>query len=241
MRHFVLTRAAYGSAWSTEENERRLELMCAVTLPTLVAQTERRWEWVLLLDLADPLMDARAAAAEKVGVPVRFLHWDSSGETEKPRSRSAAHAYRASWRAALGPGEGPTLTTRLDDDDGLAPDALKRVRAAAEAYADPDPVVLELPVGYRVSEGCAELTRRERNAWITYRAPAGDSTLVYDFNHRRHELPVLHVDQEPGWLWLRHQDTLSGHKGRPANPIDERLRDLFPIDWAKVEAVPAGV
>ncbi len=55
LRHFVLTRSAYGPAWSIEANRRRLAVTKAVTARLMAAQTTRVWTWVVLLDRRDPL------------------------------------------------------------------------------------------------------------------------------------------------------------------------------------------
>jgi hypothetical protein len=39
VKHFVLTRSAYGPEWSVEANRRRLEITRAVTAASLAAQT----------------------------------------------------------------------------------------------------------------------------------------------------------------------------------------------------------
>lgn len=250
MRHYLLSRAVYGPGWDLEANQRRLDLFRGVTFPSVAAQTSSDFVWIVALHPEDPLIDQRRAIVERAAGrciifdPVRGLDVPE----ERLRQRMAALAYGAKWRAAMQPGDGgpgrsPTLTTRLDDDDALAPTALARIRANAEDEAllgNPRPVCLQIPEGVRVYRGRYELVRHERNAWCSVLTAPGDGRTVYDWNHKRigDELPVATLDAEIGWLWVRHRDTLSG-KREVSKFIDDDLRDRFPIDWSLLEFGPA--
>ena len=56
--------------------------------------------------------------------------------------------------------------------------------------------------------------------------------IIFDVRHRdiRKAAPLRFVDEKPGWLWVRHDDTLSGDKAA-GRPVDQKLRDLYAIDW----------
>ena len=129
MRHYVLTRSAFGPAWDLDANRRRLAVTRAVTAPLMAAQTARAWTWVVLLDERDPLLAERMALYRASAPAFLPLVWRP--EVEGNPSRIAAADYRAPWRSMLGPADDQVLTTRLDDDDGFAPDALARYQAAA--------------------------------------------------------------------------------------------------------------
>jgi hypothetical protein len=70
--------------------------------------------------------------------------------------------------------------------------------------------------------------------------PPGDTACVYDYSHSkvRDTVPVvLTVDEDPGWLWVRHGDTISNAR----DPRHWRRRiihqpALFPVDWRAVQA-----
>lgn len=173
------------------------------------------------------------AACRQAGVPVTFgFHTPLEGAE---RARIAADAYRAAfWRNEIGPGRGPTLTTRLDDDDALGPYALGWIRRAARRAGPPDaPIAWMLTHGFRVWEGRFDEVEHDRNAWVTLHAPPGSDAVVYDFNHKRiaEHVEVRVADERPAWLWVRHDDTLSKHR-RSSEPIDHRIVGEFPgVNW----------
>lgn len=247
VKHYVLTRAAYGPVWDLRANRRRLEVTRAVTAPLMAAQTDRDWTWVVLLDVRDPLISDRraafaAAAPSFVGVDwsppsaPKAAPWDRhAGETTTVQ-RIAAEAYRAPWRATIGAGDEPLMMTRLDDDDGLAPDAIARYRAAAAKVAGR--AILMLPAGVRVWRERYSVVRHERNAMHCLVTPAGDDLCVYDYGHAKCQraAPIVMVDQRWGWIWVRHRDTISGWK-RAEKRLDPAVRSAFPVDWRALRRI----
>lgn len=252
--HYVLTRSSYGLGWDLEANERRLRIFAGVTARLMARQTERRWTWILLTDLDDPLRAERIATALLAGVPVRVLNWRAADVELAPapwdpkaaatgiRDQVAATAYRAPWNDAIGARPNRTLLTRLDDDDGFAPTALARIRAAAagrHGSLDRLRTVWILPNGIRVWDGREAIVRHPSNAMSTLDTPAGDVATVYDYGHHVAAAfaPVKFVDDRIGWLWTRHPDTLSGIRKADA-PITRTTRRLFPIDWRLFAPAP---
>jgi hypothetical protein len=229
MRHYVLTRSAYGPAWDLEANRRRLAITRAVTARLMAQQTAKAWTWVVLLDERDPLL-AERLALYRASAPAFIPLMRQSGDEP---SRAAAADYRAPWRAQLGPANDQLLTTRLDDDDGFAPNALARYQARSRALKRR--VVLMLPIGMRVWAGRYSVVRHDRNAMQTLLTPPGDEMCVYDYGHVKPGAPVLLVDNAPGWLWVRHRDTLSNWR-LAKRPLEPFIRGLFPIDWQALEA-----
>lgn len=229
---YVLTRSAYGPDWSREANARRLAVTEAITVRTLRAQTDRDWEWHVLLHVEDPLLDERVALYESVGVPVQFLYTDARGTAQDV----AMAGYKAPWRKAIG--RGHVATMRLDDDDGLTPDAIARLRPLGERSKAR--MALIFPIGIRVWAGRYTPVRHASNAMQTLVTPIGDAATVYDYLHRkvRSHAFVRFVDRRPAWLWYRHPDTISGWHAA-LSPVDDFARRLFPIDWSFVGA-PTG-
>lgn len=242
VRHFVLTRSAYGPEWAAEANRRRLAITAACTSRLMAAQTTTAWTWLVLLDHRDPLLPERLAVFE-AGAPGRVVPilweptdvaaapWDKHGARTTHAQRVAATAYRAPWAQAIGDRRQPLLQTRLDDDDGLAPTTLARVQRAALRMTAR--TVLMHPIGYRTWQGRATAVRHPENAMHTLFTPAGDTLGVYDYGHRlvARVAPVRTVDMAPAWLWVRHPDTISGHR-QADHPITLVVRRLFPVDWA---------
>lgn len=238
MRQYVLTRSAYGPAWDLEANRRRLAITGAVTAPLMAVQTMRDWTWVVLLDSRDPLADERLGVY-RAAAPEVIALWRTEDRPEVPtgiaRQRAAAADYGAPWRSAVGPADDMVLMTRLDDDDGLAPDALARYRAAGRKLRRR--TALMFPIGIRVWAGRYTVVRHDRNAMHTLVTPVGDSMCVYDYGHTkvRESVRVQRVDHEIGWLWVRHRDTISGWR-EGKRPISDSIRRVFPIDWPALEA-----
>lgn len=236
MRQYVLTRSAYGPAWDLEANRRRLAITRAVTAPLMAAQTMRDWIWVVLLDERDPLLPERLAVYVEAAPLCVPLIWtpDVPDDDPQARSRSAAADYRAPWRSLI-PADDLVLMTRLDDDDGLAPDALARYRKAAGTVNRRTALIFE--AGIRVWDGRYTAVHHPSNAMHTLVTPPGDEFCVYDYGHttvRRQGWPVVRIPGL-GWLWVRHRDTLSGWK-EGKRPISDYIRRAFPADWPALEA-----
>jgi hypothetical protein len=240
-----MTRSSYGPEWDIEANHRRLAITRAVTAELLAKQTSEDWSWVVLLDERDPLWQDRVdLMRETVGsgrmVPMLWTPpdnaepapWDKHGHATDRSQRVAATAYKFDgWRSSVGIRDDQVLMTRLDDDDGLAVDAINRVQLAARGLEER--AALMMPVGVRVWDGRFSWVRHPTNAMHTLSTPPGDETTVYDYGHRLVERgqPVITVDQKPGWIWVRHADTISGWK-KADTKITPEVRALFPLDWS---------
>jgi hypothetical protein len=210
------------------ENSRRLRLTEAVTVRSLAAQTYQDWWWVVAVHPDDELLDGRIAVLEGAGVPLRVIPFAATAST---RSGLASAAYGIDW----GVPSGRVLTSRLDDDDAFTPDAMERIQSAARQSSESSAFVL--PVGYRVSGRHCTRVRHESNAMQSLYSLTGGT--VYGYPHRkvRDHVPVVLVDEEPGWLWLRHPDALEWCRWA-SHPITAQVRDLFPVDWSVIDEQP---
>lgn len=229
MKHYVLTRAVYGPAWDLEANARRLTITRAVTARLMAQQTTRDWVWVVALDPRDPLLEERRAVFKEAAPELRVILWSGNGGTP---AEVASDAYRSvPWNDAMERDE-VTLQTRLDDDDGLAPGSLERMRGRSRLRIGSRTIVMQTR-GVRVWEGRAQVVRHLSNAMHTLVTDRGDSLTVYDYGHTdaRKTAPVLHAGSHLAWLWVRHRDTLSDWK-RASGPITAHIQRMFPVDWA---------
>jgi hypothetical protein len=235
VRHYVLTRSVYGPEWTPEENARRLALTRAVTVPLMAAQDNRNWTWIVALHPDDPLLTERRAAFQSAAPAYRELLW-SPGERSTPQD-VASRAYRSvPWSDAIGPRDDVLLQTRLDDDDGLVPDAIKRFQHDTRLSVLPA-AILMLPRGIRVWDGRYSMVRHTSNAMHTLMTAPGNRLGVYDYGHTRcrRAAPVKMLGDRLGWLWVRHRDTISGwHEAH--KPLCDGVRAAFPIDWQALEA-----
>lgn len=241
-RQYVMTRSSYGPEWTLAQNRSRLAITRAVTARLLARQRDAAdWTWIVLMDGRDPLITERMAvfadAAPRFepiiwtpGEDAEGAPWDKHRDGATRSQRVAATAYKHPAWLQLTPRDEPALQTRLDDDDGLAVDYLARVRDASRRLTAR--TALMLPVGYRVWDGRQTSVRHDTNAMHTLFTPAGDETTVYSYGHRLvgRGQPVVTVDERPAWLWVRHENTISGWR-RADYPITRAVKRLFPIDW----------
>lgn len=208
MKHYVLTPARRGPEQPIDVNRRRIDLCRGVTARSLAAQGTD-WTWIVYVHPDDPLLDERMDAFRSAGAPVIPIDDDPAEVID--------------W-------SGPVLTTRIDDDDGFAPDAFarlhRRVRNLTRRTA------LMFPFGYRTWGGRADYVRHRRNAWSSIFAPAGDRSHVRMVKHHKIAdlAPISVVDSQAAWLWVRHRDTDSGFQ-RASGPLTPAIRSLFPVDW----------
>lgn len=219
--HYILTRAVYSpDRWDREAIRRRLRIFEGVTAASLVGQSG--FKWFLAVHPRDPYLRERL---EISGASPIFV------EDSSTRPNAALVAYGADW-----PRDG-RLTTRIDDDDAFTADAVIRIQRAARHLRRR--TVLMFPNGIRVSGGRYTKVTHRSNAMCTLFTPPNDPAIVYDFRHRevRKFAPVQIIDDRIAWLWVRHDDTLSGWK-QAAKPIDQGLKAKFPIDWSVLPTVP---
>lgn len=238
-----MTRSSYGPEWDIEANRRRLEITRAVTSELLAKQTCDDFTWVVLMDRRDELLKEREALVRDTVPSTVLCYWTPDDVSPAPWDRAKRHTYSQmvaataykshAWGLAVGERDDQILMTRLDDDDGLAVDAIERFQLAARGLERR--TALMMPIGIRVWDGKFSWVRHTTNAMHTLSTPPGDETTVYDYGHRLVERgqPVVNVDNSIGWLWVRHPDTISGWK-KADKPITATLRKLFPIDWSAI-------
>ena len=230
LRHIVLTRSVYPPAlWPIDANRRRLRLFAHVTARTLAFERKAYsgWMWAVIVDPSDPLVQERIRIARTADPKALILHYRGRVVS---RSDVIEEIRKMDWPNVLSARSDVLLTTRVDDDDGFAKGALGRIRAAAKDLSTR--AALMLPKGVRVWRGRYSRVRHETNAWCSILSPRGDDATALSFDHNkvRDVAPVKEIDQDVGWLWLRHPDTLSGHKQADA-AVDESVRKLFDVDW----------
>ncbi len=242
MRHYILTRAAYGPDVPIEVNRYRLELMRGITAQSLASQTFRDATWLVLVHPADPLQEERRDVLAGAGLPfLTRLAGDMDVRDRRDRPWGPWKDY-IDWSDA-------TLTTRIDDDDAFAPWALQAFRDAAEEWTQgrgrKRRRIFVMPVGWRISAGRVDERRDHVNQFTTLYAPRGDRCCIMDMNHtsQRRLALVSEVTEKPGWLWLRHGHARSAlsrasniHKERMV-PITDDIRSGFAVDWPLVESV----
>ena len=202
MRQYLLTRSAYSRSLPIDRNHARLALLQGVTARSLAAQTQRDVTWLVLLDPSDPLLEPRKEAIRSAGLPVMFAPAGRLIRTSRHDKPAGPWSRHVDWSDAV-------LTSRLDDDDALAPDALASVRLAAEAC--PESAVWVFGSGWWVVRGRAELRRDPLAPFSSLFAPLGDRRTIMDAHHALvgRLAPVREAAAGPAWMWVRHAATRS--------------------------------
>ncbi len=235
MRHYLLTRAAYGPDVPLDVNRRRLDLTEGVLVRSLAVQTTKDVTWLVLVDPKDPLLDERISVLLQSGL--RVVTGDAGRMTRR-------HRFDRPW----GPWpkyierDGPTLTTRIDDDDAFAPWVLERFREAAEARTLRKRIIWTLPVGWRTNAGQVNLRIDALTQFTALYSPSRDTHTIMHINHTSMDrlAPIEPLTEEPAWVWTRHDDARSKDSrastmNRDAMfPLTDEIRAQFDIDWSLV-------
>jgi hypothetical protein len=217
-QHLVVTRFAIrfaagddvpAPAWFTH----RLDLLRAYCMPTIAAQTDQGFRWVLLCDEAVPA-DMIAALEEMIAsIPQAEIALTT---VDSPFSSRVAQLSAA--------GTDALITTRLDSDDGLGRDYVRRIATYAEAFAAADhPVQLVcFPEGCKleVQSGDVYATYQPNSPTVTMFERLGEGVVphsVYAGNHGylNHLFPMHHDPAPAPWLQVVHAGNVSNkvHSG----------------------------
>lgn len=234
LQHVVLTRFNLpikdfakdrsGQTTLTEEwLEHRLRLFHDVCVPSMVAQTCRRFRWFLLIDAAGAASLRSRLEPMLGGIDAVIL--------ESPNSS----AWRAGFRKAFSPIPDRLLVTRLDNDDALHPDYMRRAQEILIPYAGDRPDFLDLPLVLNFSHGMCwdgEQFRRmafRQNAfatWLVDRSehdPAGFAPLPFDISHVKvgERFSIIDLRQEePMWVQFIHDRNVSNKAwGQPIDAL----------------------
>lgn len=207
------------SSWSypIERNQRRIDLVRAITARSLAAQPSG-WTWIVYVRRDDPLLDERIGAFMEAGAPV--LTVTDTDEAE-----------------AIIDWSGPVLTTRVDDDDAFTVDAFARLYRAIRPPSEPTAYMF--PNGYHVRDGRIEPHRLHRNPWASVYSPVGFREHIRKHQHQRipGAYPTRWVDERPAWLRVSHRDNDRPTSHRAHQPITDDIRRMFAVDWSVLERV----
>lgn len=231
MRHVIAIRSCFDpKQWSKRDNKKRLQISKAVTVPSLVHQTNQNFEVAVLCHKSDPLLNERMELFRRSADVVHFLFQDKSC---KDRVDSAYQGYKVDWLGELGLYGKPRLMTRVDDDDALCANYVEIVHNLPLADVD-HPQVFMFNNGYRVMNDKYALVMHSENAMHSTYFPAHDDRHIYSYGHtkvRRLFDEIYEINTQRGWLWVRHNQTISDHKGVKYQ-VDKKIKEDFPfVDW----------
>jgi len=209
VEHIILTRfnvryvddpSALSIGVNPEWLSHRFELFERYCLPTVLAQTEQNFRWILFFDSATPepfAARARNLATKRPGIYPIFCDTLSIPLIKKIIADLLPQPPQ--W----------LLTTRLDNDDGLHPDFIATVRAA-QSFEHPE--VLNCLAGIIFSDGKTYLQHHKSNAFISLSELFSDFQTI--FSIPRHmdagqSYPVRQISAQPLWLQVVHGNNIS--------------------------------
>lgn len=184
-------------------------------VPSVLAQTNQRFEWIIYFDPQSPawLID-RVAEHAQAGLFHPIYRASVSREELLGDIRSVTD------------GTGHLITTNLDNDDALAVDFVDRIQRV------PRPVertAVFLATGLIRSGNRLYLRVDPDNAFCTVVEPWNTPTTCWSDWHMllRRSMPVIEQRGSPAWLQVVHGENVSNHvRGRLTSPAP--FIDLFP-------------
>ncbi len=202
-KHFILTRYALrmpdGALPNAEWLTHRRELFERYTLPSVAAQTVSNYVWLLFYDWSlDEQMD-ECLRAWQMKCP-----WIMGVGTEQPWEEFNLDMRRAMNRHL----EGAThvISTRLDNDDAIAPDFLALVQAEFRAQIEPTFVNFTVGQNLTVATNQLEEHPHPHNMFISCIEPVKDfqAVLTWAHNHCPAVGPVIQLAEPARWTHIVH-------------------------------------
>jgi hypothetical protein len=236
MLHVILTRfnvASPGRESAIRNSvgwlERRFNLFERYCLPSVASQSSREFQWLIYFDENTP-----ESARERIEQARRVMDFTPLF-VGVGGARFAAEAVSALRRTE----HDIVLTTRLDNDDAIARDFVRRVQDAGRRYASG--TVLNFPNGAALKDGRL-YTATDRSNPFTTLIEAGSAPLSTIWSAQHHELAtkwnLTQVDSPPLWLQVVHGENVTNRiKGRRLPP--KTILDDFVLR-EDVKALPVG-
>jgi len=190
----------------------RVVLFERYCVPSVLAQSQRRFHWIIYFDPESP-----GWLKEKVA------EYEAAGTFSPIFRTSVSHdELIADLRSVTGAAGDELITTNLDNDDGLSSDFVDRVQSADT----PRPrSAVYLSRGLIKSPDGLFLRTDRHNAFCSVRETWDDpQTCWVDWHDLlpRH-MPVLEIAGSPGWLQVVHGGNVSNRiRGALASPITYR-------------------
>jgi Putative rhamnosyl transferase len=220
LAHLVLTR--FNVRWivgphDTDWLAHRFDLFERYCLPSMRGQTEQGFRWLVFFDESTP--EPYRSRVE------RYTDWPAF--TPCFIGPPSSEVYDAAIAAHLDGAE-RLLTTRLDNDDALARDAVERLQAAIR----PGPrEFLNFPDGYVWHRGRLYAHSHPSNAFLSLSEPAAGFRSAWADPHEEaaRVAPVRQLPGEPAWLQVIHEHNVSNRVRGRRYPAD-RVRASFALD-----------
>lgn len=224
IEHVILTRFNLATPGREEEIRnkpgwlaRRFDLFERYCLPSMVAQTNQNFTWIIYFDEGTPVEFKERIARLRETFPfVPFYTGLFPGD-----------GWRKSVQAVLAErGLSPDflLSTRLDNDDALANDFVERMQATANARVGEGALGLNITAGCIMTDDRIYEIRHPSNAFFSLLEPFNDTLRTApSIQHMTlaARVPVVQVDGGAGWLQVVHGENVSNKiRGRRVQPVE---------------------
>jgi hypothetical protein len=199
--------------------EGRFDLFERFCLPSVKAQIEQDFTWVMYFDIATPERFKEKVRAYTQACPNLRPYYGALADFAMPRILQSVRDFASpnDW----------ILTSKLDCDDALARDYTKRVRGAARPGTRE---VLNITDGYIYNGGRIFRQLHESNAFASASEGYDDLKTIFGAWHTQLSLiaPVRQIPG-PGWLQVVHGQNVS-NKVRGSLVATVKARDIFALD-----------
>ncbi len=224
--HYIITRfnlrseASQSQALDPRWLAHRFDLFEKFCLPTVKAQTLPDFSWLVLFDTDTPLSIRERLA--------RLAHWPTIRPIFFPPGTQ--HVGKRAVEAVMHETPDLLITTRLDNDDGIACRYIEWVRKHCLVH---EPTVLQFPSGYVWYDRKLYRDRQHHNPFQTLVEPMDSgrpdsfTTIYTGAHHDSHKLGrVVTASEEPGWLQVVHGGNLANRRRGirvPASALQSRF------------------
>lgn len=227
----VLTRfnCRFNAAWTAVAIDPswlgpRFELFERYCLPSMQAQDCQDYRWVILFD-------------EETPEPFKSKAEALAGDRIKPIfvGTLTGEKVRSIIRDNIPDGSTHVITSRLDNDDGVATDYVRRIR---EAFTpEPHRYYLNYPEGIILRDGGAYQRFDYHNAFVSLVEPVdGKVEGVWSRPHNeiQNHAPVVQLKGGPAWLQVIHESNVS-NKVRGKRMLPSEFRGNFVLDQSELK------
>ena len=216
-RHFILTRFWFSKtprgsdALASDPHEwleHRLKLFRSYCLPSVVGQSCQDFRWFICFDVRAPgefVAKMRELTAPSNNIEILTLNeWYVPSHISPWKGLPPRKSEIIENIIARADGAGWVLTTRLDSDDGLHRDFVKRL---SQAIDENKQQFLNFPNGIIFNKGKSYLYHHQSNAFISLFEPLGGMKTVLCALHERVNevgLPIRQLSPVPAFLQVVH-------------------------------------
>jgi hypothetical protein len=189
--------------------DNRVELFERYCLPSVLAQTNQNFSWIIYFDPQSPawlLNRIDGYAASGAFLPL------FRASVDRPELLADVRAASPEQRDLL-------ITTNLDNDDGLAIDFVDRLQSAEIAHPR---AAVYLTTGLISSQGGLYLRRDRHNAFCSVRESSVDPVTCWSDWHNLlgRSMPVVELGGAPAWLQVVHGSNVSNRvRGSLVSPL----------------------